>query len=701
MQRMRTAIWFVLFFLPLAGIASSEAVRDRYVEAQLVLEPESVQPGETVWIGLRLNHDQRWHTYWKASATGYATSLINWEIPEGFEVGEILWPAPQPYYFEGYIEYVYEHEVVLPVELTIPAYAVAGETYRISVTADWLMCEKTCIPGQADLNLDISITEEPGVVNPRWQELFADARRLQPSPAVEGQANAWRQGDRVVLEIPAPRNPQSLYFFDEQAFLVAQMEMNIQPADDGRFRLSFEVDAAGVGTTEHLIGDLYSVGGWEVGEGEVWKINLPLGEAPAASVESPAFIWILSIAFLGGLILNLMPCVFPVLGIKIMGFVNQAGADRKKVISHGLVFTAGVMASFWLLAAVLILLRSGGQELGWGFQLQSPGFVYGLAIFLFLFGLNMSGLFEVGQSAIGVGSNLTAKSGFTGSFFSGVLATVVATPCAAPFLAPALGVALALPAFSSMVVFTVIAAGLAFPYLFLSAFPSLIKMLPKPGAWMESFKQLMSFLLYATVGYLIWVLVGQLTESAGYSAFSMLLVFFSLVVVAIAAWAYGRWGAFHREQKVRYTAYVTSAVLLLGGFYMGYPQPAYALEDGEAPIVWQTWEPGKAEALADEGKVVYVDFTARWCVTCQTNKAAVFSSSEVRNWIQDNDVIMLVADWTNQDSRITQALAAYGRSAIPFNLVYGPAVDEPEMLPELLTPGIVMNAFHRVVGTER
>lgn len=171
--------------------------------------------------------------------------------------------------------------------------------------------------------------------------------------------------------------------------------------------------------------------------------------------------------------------------------------------------------------------------------------------------------------------------------------------------------------------------------------------------------------------------------------------------MAIAAWAYGRWGAFHREQKVRYTAYVTSAVLLLGGFYMGYPQPAYALEDGEAPIVWQTWEPGKAEALADEGKVVYVDFTARWCVTCQTNKAAVFSSSEVRNWIQDNDVIMLVADWTNQDSRITQALAAYGRSAIPFNLVYGPAVDEPEMLPELLTPGIVMNAFHRVVGTER
>jgi thiol:disulfide interchange protein DsbD len=699
MQRLRSFFWLFLFCLPISGIASTDAARDRYVEAQLVLEKASVQPGETVWIGLRLNHDDKWHTYWKASATGYATSLINWDLPDGFEVGEILWPAPQPYYFEGYIEYVYENEVILPLELTIPADAVPGETYRISVTADWLMCEKTCIPGRVDLNLDVPVTAESGNLDSRWQALFDDARRLQPSPAPEGQVKAWRQGNQVVLEVPAPQNPDSLYFFDEQVFLVAQMEMNIRPQDDGKVQLLFEVDAAGVGSAERLVGDLYTEGGWESGS-EVWKIDLSLGEAPLAPVETPAFIWILVIAFLGGLILNLMPCVFPVLGIKIMGFVNQAGSDRKKVISHGLVFTAGVMASFWLLAALLILLRSGGQELGWGFQLQSPGFVYLLAVFLFLFGLNMSGLFEVGQSAVGVGSNLTAKSGFPGSFFSGVLATVVATPCAAPFLAPALGVALALPAFSSMVVFTAIAAGLAFPYLFLSAFPSLIKMLPKPGAWMESFKQLMSFLLYGTVGYLIWVLVGQLTEPAGYSAFSTLLVFFSLVVIAIAAWAYGRWGAFYREQKVRYTAYAASAAILIGGVYMGYPQFAYSLEDGETPITWQSWEPGKAEALAEEGKIVYVDFTARWCVTCQTNKAAVFSSSEVRNWIRDNEVVLLIADWTNQDSRITQALAVHGRSAVPFNLVYGPEADEPEVLPELLTPGIVMNSFRRVTGTQ-
>lgn len=700
MQILRSYIRLLCFFLPLAGLASTDAVRDRYVEAQLVLEKVSVSPGETVWIGLRLNHDDKWHTYWKASATGYATSLINWQLPDGFEVGEIQWPAPQPYYFEGYIEYVYENEVILPIKLTIPENAVPGEIYRISVVADWLMCEKTCIPGRVDLNLDVPVERQSGEVNAQWQPLFQEARRLLPAASPKDVVKAWRDGNQVVLEIPAPRNPERLYFFDEQAFLVAQMEMNIQPQSNGKVQMFFEVDAAGVGAAQQLIGDLFAEGGWESSEYEVWKIDVPIGEMTAAPVETPAFVWILLIAFLGGLILNLMPCVFPVLGIKIMGFVNQAGSDRKKVISHGLVFTAGVMVSFWLLAAVLILLRSGGQELGWGFQLQSPGFVYALAVFLFLFGLNMSGLFEIGQSAVGVGSNLTAKSGFSGSFFSGVLATVVATPCAAPFLAPALGIALALPAFSSMVVFTVIAAGLAFPYLFLSAFPALVKMLPKPGAWMESFKQLMSFLLYGTVGYLIWVLVGQLTEAAGYSAFSTLLVFFSLVVIAVAAWAYGRWGAFHRKPKIRYVAYVASALLLVGGIYMGYPQSAYALEDGESPIVWQTWEPGKAEALAEEGKVVYVDFTARWCVTCQTNKAAVFGSSEVRNWIRENDAVLLIADWTNQDSRITQALAAYGRSAIPFNLVYGPAVDEPEILPELLTPGIVMNSFRRVTGTE-
>ncbi|MCC5834703.1 MAG: thioredoxin family protein [Opitutales bacterium] len=677
--------------------------RDRYVEAELVLENTHVRPGETVRAGLRLDHDEAWHTYWKVTTTGYATSLDQWELPHGVEVGDLQWIAPVPYNFEGYIEYILEHEVVLPFELTIPESAEAGDVLYIEARSEWLMCKTVCIPGRVRVGLEIPVSDEVPEADERWIELFAEADKWMPVEP-EAEISAWRSGDQVHIALPAPSEADSVYFFDEQVLIVPEMTQTVNLRDDGRVEIVLNVDPAGSGSADRLLGVLRSETGWSDYPGYAWIVDVPLEEGDAGDFEAIALptdtigglFMVFSLAFAGGLILNLMPCVFPVLGIKIMGFVQQAGSERGKIVAHGLVFTAGVMASFWLLAGVLIALRSGGQELGWGFQLQSPLFVYGLAVFLLLFALNMSGLFEIGQSAVGVGSNLTAKSGFSGSFFSGVLATVVATPCAAPFLAPALGAALALPPITSLLVFTAIAAGLAFPYLFLSIFPQLVQVLPKPGVWMESFKQFMSFLLYATVGYLVWILAGQLTDSGGYDAFSLLLVFFSMVVIAMAAWIYGRWGAFHRPKRARMTAYAVAGLTFLMGLGIGYPRPAINLDPGETPLAWKEWAPGKAEELHADGRIVYVDFTARWCVTCQTNKAAVFGSSEVRRWIRDNDVALLIADWTNQDPRITEALAAYNRSAIPFNLVYGPAVDEPEVLPELLTPGIVMERFRRV-----
>jgi thiol:disulfide interchange protein DsbD len=293
---------------------------------------------------------------------------------------------------------------------------------------------------------------------------------------------------------------------------------------------------------------------------------------------------------------------------------------------------------------------------------------------------------------VGVGSELTGRRGFSGSFFSGVLATVVATPCAAPFLAPALGAALTLPPVTSFLVFTFIGIGLSLPYLLLSAFPALIDRLPRPGPWMETFKQFMSFLLYATVAFLLWVLAGQLTDSGGYPVFSFLKVLLSLVILAFALWVFGRWAAYHRKMRVR-VAGTTTAVLLtmvaLGTGFSGTNRP-----DANGPsIQWETWEPGKAASLAAEGRIVYVDFTARWCVTCQTNKATVFSSKSVLEKFDELDVVTLKADWTNQDPRISETLASYGRSAVPFNLVFGPGLESPLPLPELLTPGIVLDAI--------
>jgi thiol:disulfide interchange protein len=415
-----------------------------------------------------------------------------------------------------------------------------------------------------------------------------------------------------------------------------------------------------------------------------------VGEGEEAAISLPYF---LLIGFVGGLILNLMPCVFPILGLKIMGFVNQAGEDRRKVVMHGLVFSGGVLLSFWLLAGILLVLRAGGQELGWGFQLQEPGFVLALTAVLLLFGLNMSGVFEFGMSAIGVGSKLTAKGGMTGSFFSGVLATVVATPCAAPFLAPALGTALILPPVASIGVFTAIAVGLALPYLSLSAFPGLVKMLPRPGAWMETFKQFMSFLLYGTVAYLLWVLAGQV------GATLLLEILFTFVVVAMGCWVYGRWAAPHRQRRTQWVARGVALVLIAGS--LGYAWTGIAEQerrqtlvaagniDDQDFLVWEPWSHEKEASLRQAGRAVYIDFTARWCATCQVNKRA-YENPEVIRALLDHDVALLIADWTSKDPTITRALAAFNRSAIPFNLIYAPGADEPLIMPELFGAATVL-----------
>jgi thiol:disulfide interchange protein len=372
-----------------------------------------------------------------------------------------------------------------------------------------------------------------------------------------------------------------------------------------------------------------------------------------------------------------------VLGIKILGFVQHAGSERRKVVAHGLVFALGVLLSFWALAGALAALRASGQQLGWGFQLQSHGFVFALAAMMLVFALNLSGVFEFGLSATSVGGSLQTKSGLSGTFFSGVLATIVATPCSAPFLAPALGAALALPTAQSFIVFTAIALGLSAPYLLLSLFPAAVKFLPRPGAWMETFKQFMAFPLYATVAALVWVLSGQINEN------SQLTALFGLTVIAMAAWLYGRWHApGAKPARARFGLLGGAALLVLGG-WLGWPQ-APAPTD----ITWEPWSAERVAQLRADNRVIYVDFTARWCATCQANKKLVFHDADVLKTFHDKKIAMLRADWTNADPLITAELAKFGRSAVPFDLLYLPGEPEPKALPELLTPGIVLKAVN-------
>ena len=641
-----------------------------------------------VVVGLRLEHEPHWHTYWLQPGTGLPTSL-SWQLPPGWTAGPIRWPAPGRVYdtAKNLAGNGYEGVVFLPVTLTPPRDLPADQPVTLRAKAEWLMCKDVCIPGEAELSLTLTPTD-PGAMttanvtdSDAGEALFATLDALPKPLPSDWKPQAVRGPDAVaktiILSFASADAPQGEpWYFDADA-VIAYDKPQPRSADAPANRIALELAVSDYAdaSPKRLRGLLTFAGG------PAYEIDLPITAASAAASLSAG---ILALAFVGGLILNLMPCVFPVLGLKIMGFVQQSGHDRKKITAHGLVFTSGVLLSFWLLAGVLAILRAGGEELGWGFQLQEPAFVFAMAVVLLAFALNMSGVFEFGLGATAVGGSLQQKQGYAGSFFTGVLATVVATPCSAPFLAPALGAALALPTASSFAVFTAVALGLSAPYLILAAFPAAIRVLPRPGAWMETFKQGLSFLLYATVGVLFWILAGQLKEPD-----QQLSVVLALSVLAFALWLYGRATAPAARAGIgRKITLCLSGVLAFGAIAWGWPQTP--------KVVWEDWSAERVAALQKEGRPIYVDFTARWCFTCQTNKKAVFAgpgSGEVLKTFRDKKVATLRGDWTNRDPKITAELARWKRAAVPFNLLYLPGQPEPKVLPELLTPGVVLEAL--------
>jgi thiol:disulfide interchange protein len=657
-----------------------------HVKATLVAADAAVQPGKPLHVALRLVHDPHWHTYWQNPGTGLPTSL-KWSLPPGFTAGPIEWPAPKVLVDRqgNVIGNGYEGDVLLPVTIAVPNDLKAGTSVELKATADWLMCEEICIPGSGPVALTLPVVAGPPSPDASWGPKIAEVLAGLPRADPGWSFTATRSGKTIALTIAAAGSgssaahaPKDLHFFADDLLIAYDLPQPTK-ATAGRYVLTLPVAAEAPKNATMLHGVLTSENGWHAdGSLRGLRVDVPLTAGTAVAAPAAALGGTLALAFLGGLILNLMPCVFPVLGLKILGFVNQAGHDRAKVTLHGLVFTAGVLLSFWALAIALAVLRAGGAELGWGFQLQEPAFVYGLAALLLVFAMNMSGVFEFGLGATAVGSNLQAKSGYSGSFFTGVLATIVATPCSAPFLAPALGAALALPATQSFAVFTAIAIGLSTPYLLLSIFPQAVKVLPRPGAWMETFKQFMAFPLYATVGALAWVLTGQRPEGS-------LMSLFGLVLIALGMWFYGRWRAPGASAgRARFGLVAMVLCVALGG-WVGWPQP---------DLKWEVWSPEAVAKLRAENRIVYVDFTARWCATCQTNKKIVFHSQEVLKAIADKNVALLKADWTNRDPQITAELAKYNRSAVPFNQVWLPGQEEPVLLSEFLQPGKVLDAIN-------
>ncbi len=680
--------------------------------AELVADTAVVQPGQSFDVALRLDLDPHWHVYWKNPGdTGLAPS-IEWTLPEGFEVGELEFMAPEKIITPpDFVSYGYEGEVFFLARVTAPDTLAAGEAVTLKADASWLVCEQMCIPGDAQLALSLPVAEsgESLAASP-WADKLSAVRAGLPGVPEGAQVSFEVLETSVAASIDWPGfegvDTGKLYFYAEEEGLVNSAAAQTFVLNGTTLIVTMEKSEYHEGPVSRLSGVLQNADGFSSLDGarELFVDSDQSAESSTgAAFESGVgasqltFGKALLFAFAGGLILNLMPCVFPVLSIKVLGFVQQSGEDNKKVLMHGLLFAGGVLMSFWALAGALIALRAGGESLGWGFQLQSPYFVGALLLIMFLFGLSLAGVFEMGTSAISLAGKVKGE-GYGGSFFSGILATAVATPCTGPFMGPALGFALSLSAIQSMTVFTFLALGMAAPYVILSSFPKLIDKLPRPGAWMETFKQVMSFPMFATCIWLIW-LMGAHVGNDG-----LVMVMGGLLVVAIGAWIYGRWATPSRSAGTRRLSTAIAAVVCVLGIWMLMPseESATAVAAGDAGgpdkygVVWEAFSPELVAAARAEGKPVFIDFTAAWCLTCKANKAVVFASNAVKERFDSMGVVMVKADWTKRNPVITEALESFGRSGVPLYVLYDGKNGTPQVLPELLNPGIVLDALDKV-----
>ena len=684
----------------------AKGAEESSVKAELVSEVTTIQEGKSFWVGVHLKIEEDWSTYWlNPGDTGFPVD-IEWELPEGFEASDIHWPMPKVFKTEEFTNFGYEDEALLLTEIKAPEGLKDGEDVIIKGVVKWLACNKSCVPGEKGLELRLRVTKGVAEENEEWKEAFDKVRDETPRSFEEWHLDAYFQDNvyGILIQNTTEKKGKELkdvQFFSFSDDIKAGKNQALATSREGKFlALPLEVDAP-----ERLDGILVNPEGWDeegrypvmLVSAETIKGGTILAEKEAASAGT--LVKMIIFAFIGGLILNLMPCVFPILSLKVLSFLNHAKDAPWKAKVHGLVFALGVLVSFWALSGLLLILRAGGEQLGWGFQLQSPFFITFLCFLLVLMALNFAGMYEIGTSLISTGGRLGKHSGFTSSFSSGVLATILATPCTAPFMGTALGIALAQPALYSLAIFTGLAMGMATPYLVLTFIPGLLKYMPRPGAWMETFKQAMAFPLIATVIWLLWVFGLQV----GHDALVGLL--FGLLIASTGVWVYGRFATFSASKRRKQIAQIVSGSLLGVGFLFGYwsakTNPEF--EGGElivsrlGGLEWEKYSAERVEELQKEGTPIFIDFTAAWCLTCQVNKKNVFSSDAVIEKMKDKDIVLMKGDWTKHDAEITKALESYGRSGVPVNVLYtGKEGAKRVVLPELLTSTMVLEALERV-----
>jgi thiol:disulfide interchange protein DsbD len=687
------ALVLALGVVAAAGVCARAGAATPRVRVELLGERASIVAGETFWVGLHQRIAPGWHTYWMNPGDSGEPARIDWALPAGFTAGDVVWPPPERIAVGPAMSYGYTGEVVLPIPLTAPRDLARGAAVSLRGTASWLVCEKICIPEEAPVALTLPVADGASRPDPRGAALIAAARRAAPVPS-PWPASFRATSETVTLEVAArgvvAERIAEVWFYPARWGAVAHAAPQRSRMHAGGLTL----ETARGPLPEALAGPLEGV--LVIAErldGGTTRQAFSVRAAPFGRADGRAALaGALALALAGGLLLNLMPCVLPVLSVKILALVEHAGGRASVLRRHGLAYTAGVLASFAVVAGALVALRAGGEQLGWGFQLQSPVFVTLLAYVLFALALGLSGALVIGGRVTGVGRGLAGRAGAVGSFFTGALATVAATPCTAPFMGAAVGWAVTQPWTTSLLVFEALGLGLALPFLALTLAPAWRRWLPRPGPWMERLQQLLAFPLYASVAWLVWV-VSQQSGPPGVAA-----VLAGLVLVALAAWlhrttrlARARW---RRAATAGAVALVTGAIAV-GALAGSSTSPGAMRARAETGGVWEAFSPERLATLRTAGTPVFVNVTAAWCLTCLVNERVALTAPAVTEAFARKGVVRLKADWTRRDPTITRVLGSFGRGGVPLYVLY-PGSGEPTVLPQILTEGILIQATENI-----
>ncbi len=675
--------------LALATALPAAALPVRHVRAELVAEAQGIAPGQTIHVARRQQIETGWHTYWRNSGDSGEATRITWALPAGWQAGEFTWPAPRKLPVGPLMNYGYEGEVLLPVAITAPANAKPGDKVSLNAKAQFLVCAEICVPEDATLALTLPVTVGPAQPDPKWAKAIAQTLAQSPKPA--GLAAVFQpHGTSVALAVTGAAiksaDKAGAYFYPFDATVIDHAKPQaIERGPEGLTLTLTSGYAFQGGKAPDAMAGVLAVGG------RAYEISAAPGAAPAgASGLGPprvagqggadlglatAFVF----ALIGGLILNLMPCVFPILAMKAASLAGHGG-ESAAARRQGLAFGAGSILTFLALAAALIGLKAAGSAIGWGFQLQSPPVVAILALLMLAVALNLSGLFEVGTSLQGTGTGLASRGGLAGAFFTGALAVVVAAPCTAPFMGPALGWALTQTPAAALTVFLALGIGFAAPFVLVAYAPGLLSRLPRPGVWMETFRKALAFPMYGAAAWLAWVL----SQQAG--AGDLAKLFGAAVLVAMAGWLFGM------AQKRAATGGKPLVLDVSAGLLAALALAAVVWPQDAAELTSEAYSPARLAELRAEGRPVFVNYTAAWCVSCQVNDKVAISTGQVRSAFARHRVTYLKADWTRRDATIAAELASHGRAGVPLYLVYGVSGGDPAILPSILTPDIVVKA---------